>query len=82
MFDRNLMKRTDDRPLQETPYALDGVSVNVTTDILFDGVVDRLMAGIFVSDAPVRTPVVGVDSFGFVANGSQAAAAWEAAKND
>ncbi|KKN75644.1 hypothetical protein LCGC14_0378820 [marine sediment metagenome] len=69
MFDRDLMKRTDDRPLQETPYTLDGVRVNIATDIFFDGVVDRLMPGIFVSNSPVRSPVVGVDSFGFVGNG-------------
>ena len=63
------MKRADDRPFQETPDVLYGVGVDVPTRILTDGVIDRLVDGIFVSDAPIGSPVVGMDGFGFVGNG-------------
>ena len=69
MFDRNLMKRTDDRPLQETPDVLYGVGVDVATGVLADGMVDCLVTGVLVSDAPVGSPVVGVDGFGFIMDG-------------
>ena len=69
MFDRDLMERADDRSLQETPDVLHGVSVDVATGILSDGMVDCLMDGIFVSDAPVGSPVVGVDGFGIIMDG-------------
>ena len=66
MFDRDLMKRSNDRPLQKTPDVLYGVGVHVPTGILADGMVDRLMDGIFVTDAPVGSPVVSLDGFGIV----------------
>ena len=61
MLDRNLMKRTDDRSLQETPDVLYGVGIDGATGVLANRVVDSLMAGIFVADARVRLPVVCVD---------------------
>jgi hypothetical protein len=66
MFDRNLVIGTNDGPLQETPNVLYGVGVNIATDILFDGVVDRLVPCVFVSNAPVRSPVVSIVSLGVI----------------
>ena len=40
--------------------------MNVTIRVLTDGVVNRLMPGVFVSDASVWPPVAGVDGFGIV----------------
>ena len=41
MFDRDLMKRANDRPLQKAPNVLYGVGIDVATGVLADGVVDR-----------------------------------------
>lgn len=89
MFDRNLMKRTDNRPLQETPDVLYGVGVDVPTGVFADVVVDRLVERIFVSDALVGPPIVGVDGFGFIGNGffsegveSLAAPVWNNLEDD
>lgn len=69
MLNRNLMVGTDDRPLEKGPNPLDAVSVNVATDILFSRVIDRLVTGVIVANAPVRTPVVGMDGFSIVMDG-------------
>ena len=89
MFDRDLMKRANDRPLQKAPNVLYGVGIDVATGVLADGVVDRLMEGIFVPDTPVRPPVVSVDGFGIVRHGfigermeSLAAPVWNYLEND
>ena len=83
------MKRTDNRPLQETPDILYGVGVDVPTGVLTDGVVDCLVDGIFVADAPVWSPVVCVDGFGIIVNGfisetveSLAAPVWNHLEDD
>ena len=60
------MERANDRSLQEAPHTLDGVGVNVATDILADRVVDCLVERIFVTDAPVWSPIVRVNSLGVV----------------
>ena len=66
MLDRNFVVGTDDRPFQEGPYVLNRVCVNVATNILFGAVIDRLVSGIFVSDAIVGCPVVGKVSLSIV----------------
>mgnify|MGYP001574648071 CR=1 FL=1 len=51
MFDRDMVKRADDRSLQETPYALHGLGMGVATYPFLGLVVDRLMDGIVVTNA-------------------------------
>ena len=65
MINRDLMVGPDDGALQETPNVLDGVGMNLASDIFADAVVDRLMASIMVGDAPIRPPIVGVDRLSF-----------------
>ena len=57
---------TDNRPFQEGPDALNGVRVDFAAHPFFGGVVDGLMAGVLVSDAVVRCPIVGEVGFGLV----------------
>ena len=57
---------TDDRTFEKTPDILHGVSVNVTTGIFFDVVVNCLVSGIMVHNTAVREPFVGVNGFRFI----------------
>ena len=69
MLNRNLVVGPDYRALEETPNVLDGVGMNLASDILPDAVIDSLMAGIVISDATIRPPVVGVDRLGIGGGG-------------
>ena len=65
MLHADVVKGTHDRTLEETPYTLDGVRVNVSTDP-FPLVADDLVAGILVTNSDVGAEVVGVDRGGLV----------------
>ena len=65
MLHADVVKGTHDRTLEETPYTLDGVRVNVSTDP-FPLVADDLVAGILVTNSDVGAEVVGVDRVGLV----------------
>ncbi len=64
MFFRDLMIRTHNRTLQETPDVLYGVGINIATYPLVSTVVDRLVLGIFVLNAVVSRPIIGINRFG------------------
>ena len=60
----DLMKRSDNGPLEQRPHALDPVGVNVADNPFLFGVVDGFMAGVMILDSKVRLQFVGVDGFG------------------
>ena len=66
VFHANLVKRADDRPLKQAPYALDRVCVNVTDDPFLSAVVNGLVPCVVVRDAEIRLQAIGVDGFRFV----------------
>jgi hypothetical protein len=63
-----MMKSPNNRPLQETPDAFDGVGVDFTPDVFVLGVVDGLMAGVMVSNASIGRPFISKDSYRFRGN--------------
>ena len=66
MLDAHLVERADDRPLEQTPHALNRVGVNLADNPLVLRVLDRLMAGIVILDPDVGFQLIGVDGFGLV----------------
>jgi hypothetical protein len=61
MVNTDMMKRTDNRPLQETPDAFNCVGMNVSPDKFILRVVHGLMAGVMVSDASIGGPFIRED---------------------
>lgn len=61
MFNGDFVIGAFDRPYKQRPDILYGVGVNVST-IVFntEGMVDRLMTGILVTDAPIRLDGLGI----------------------
>jgi len=64
MFSGELMIRTHNRTLKETPYILNSVGMDITTHPFLSTMVDCLVPGIMVSDTLIWRPFIGVDSFG------------------
>lgn len=78
MLLRDLVERPDNRPLEQAPHALYGVSMNIAPHILHEIVVDRLMDGVSISNPSVRWQIVRVDSFhALVGGGLQGSRGWE-----
>ena len=66
MLDADLVERSDNRTLEQRPYALDPVGVNVPDHPLFGGVADGFMSCIGVSDPDVGLQLVSVNCLGLV----------------
>ena len=49
VLDAHLVEGADNGPLEQAPYALDRVGVNLTHNPLFLGVFDRLVAGVVIA---------------------------------
>ena len=62
----HLVERAYQRPLEEAPHVLDVVSVNVTHNPLFVGVVNGFVAGVIVGNSQVGFKIIGVDRFGLI----------------
>ena len=63
MFSRDFMIRTDNRTLEETPYVLNCVGMDITPNPFLSTVVDCLMPSVLVSDTIISRPIIGIDSF-------------------
>lgn len=68
MLRAHLMVRADNRALEQRPYALDAVGVNISTNPFFRAVIDAMVFGIRVFDPEVTGVIVGVDFAGFRVN--------------
>ncbi len=66
MLRTDLVKRSDNRPLEERPHALDTVGVDIAHDPFLFGVIDGFMARVVIRDPQIRLEFVGVDRFGLV----------------
>ena len=64
MLSRHLVVGTDERAVEEAPYVLYGVCMDSTSYPFLSAMIDCLMAGVIVPDAPVGGPVIGIDGFG------------------
>src|SRR5712691_706386 len=60
------MVAADDRPLEQGPYALDGVRMDLAAHPLIRAVSDRLMARVLILNPVVALPVVRHDGFGLI----------------
>lgn len=69
MFDAELVARTDNGPVEQRPYRLDGVCVNITANPFFSGVVDGFMNRVGIADASIARMGVGVDGGRIVGHG-------------
>jgi len=65
MLDTDMVKSTDNRPLQEAPDSFNGVGVDNPPDIFIGPVVDHLMPDVMVSNSGVGRPFIGEDGFCF-----------------
>src|SRR5438067_950605 len=63
MLNAHFMVRTDDRPLQEAPYALNPIGVNVANNPFFGRVINPLVLSVGIFDSPIRRHFIGVDRF-------------------
>src|SRR5438067_13844333 len=63
MLNAHFMVRTDDRPLQEAPYALNPIGVNVANNPFFGRVIRPLVLSVGIFDSPIRRHFIGVDRF-------------------
>ena len=66
MLDTQTVERPDDGSLEQRPYTLDPVGMDIADDPPFFGVVDCLMPGVGVTDAEVGFEIIGVDGLGLV----------------
>src|SRR5437762_6575529 len=57
------MVRTDNRPLEQAPNALNSVSVNVANNPFFGGVINPLMFRVGILNSPISRHFIGVDRF-------------------
>src|SRR5436190_1682959 len=64
MLNRDLMKRADDRTLEQREHALGGVRVNVAAHVLILAVIHCFVLRVLVLDALIRFPLVGHNPFG------------------
>lgn len=64
MLDGELVVRTDHGAVEEAPNGFDGVGMNLSAYPFVGVVVDVLVLGVGVPDAPVGAQRVGVDRFG------------------
>src|SRR3989338_3795034 len=62
MLLRDMMEGSHDRAVKQAPHVLHCVGVDIAPHPLFSTVVDGFMAGVSVTDPPVRGPIIGVDS--------------------
>ena len=62
----NLVEGTGDGPLEEAPYSLNRVGVNVVNYPFFLGVIDRFMACVVIFNAHVGGQFVSVDGLCFI----------------
>ena len=66
MFGADMVVATDDGALEEAPYVLDAVGVDVVAHPFLDAVVHGFVSRVVVGDACVGWPLVGIDGFGIV----------------
>src|SRR6266487_4515363 len=58
-----LMIRTNDRTLKQAPNALDAVSMNISNNPLFSGVIKPLVLSVGIFNSPIGGHFVGIDRF-------------------
>src|SRR5688572_25341003 len=66
MFGTKLVIGTDNGPVEEAPRALDGVRVDGTAHPLVRRMIDPLVNGVLVPNAPIGAVRVGIDRLGVV----------------
>ena len=70
MLDAHAMERSDNRPLEQAPHALDAVGVDLSDNPLLRGVAHGPVYGVVISNPHVRLQFIGVNGLSLILDGS------------